>query len=64
MEGLVGVVYLALFVAAAVLPAVWIHDDAQRRGANAVGWVIAYLVGNFAAMLIWLFVRPPLSRAD
>lgn len=64
MEGLVGVVYLALIVAAAVLPAVWIHDDAQRRRVNAVGWVIADLVGSFAVPLIWFVVRPPLPRAD
>ncbi len=64
MEGIVGVGYLALFVAVWILPGVWIHNDAQRRGANAVGWVIAYLVGNLLALLIWVFVRPPLPRAD
>ncbi len=40
-------------------PAVLVYQDAKRRGASAVGWLVGGLVGGLITLIVWLIVRPP-----
>lgn len=63
-ESLFGLLLVAFVACAAILPAIWMYQDAERRGANGAIWVVAWFVGNVAALVVWWFVRPRDPRFD
>lgn len=38
--------------------ALWVYNDAKKRGENEVLWLIVFLVGGIIGLIIWLIVRP------
>jgi hypothetical protein len=53
-----GVAAVAALVSLYVWIGYWIYDDARRRGMHAAGWVIAWFLFNFTALIIYFLVRP------
>jgi hypothetical protein len=58
LETLFGLLLLAFFALGYIVPGVWMYQDAERRGASGVAWLIAWFVGNVFALVIWYVVRP------
>jgi len=44
-----------------ILILIWVYKDAQKRGANAVLWLIICLFTGIIGLIIWLVVRPPIQ---
>ena len=40
---------------------IWVYKDAEKRGANAVLWLVIVLFTGIIGLVIWLVVRPPLQ---
>jgi hypothetical protein len=59
MDLLIALIIFGLCVYGYLLVGLWMYQDAAQRGANAVGWLIAWFVGNLVALLVWNLVRPP-----
>ncbi len=45
----------------AILIALWVYKDAEKRGKSGVLWLLVVLVGGLLGIIIWLIVRPPLT---
>jgi len=45
----------------AILIALWVYKDAEKRGKSGVLWLLVVLVGGIIGIIIWLIVRPPLT---
>ena len=45
----------------AILIAVWVYKDAEKRGSSGVLWVIICLFLGIIGLIIWLIVRPPIG---
>ncbi len=50
---------LMLFPLIGLLLCLWVYRDAQRRGMDAVLWLIVVLVGNIIGLIVYLIVRNP-----
>ena len=46
-----------LWFVVAILIAVWVYRDAERRGMNGVLWALLVFIGNLIGLLIYLIVR-------
>lgn len=57
-DAVLGLVLLAFLICGYIVPGIWMYQDAERRGASGVAWLIAWFVGNVVALLIWYWVRP------
>ncbi|HVL87889.1 MAG TPA: zinc ribbon domain-containing protein [Candidatus Thermoplasmatota archaeon] len=59
--GVAGMIFLFFFVMLAVqiVLAIWVYTDAQKRGDNAVLWLLIVLLTGLIGVVIWLVVRPP-----
>ncbi len=42
--------------------AYWMYKDAKKRGEEEVLWLLVGLVGGVVGLIIWLIVRPNVSR--
>lgn len=58
--GICCTIYLISFVLWIVL-AVWIYDDAKKRGESGGLWVLLVLFLGIIAIIIWLIIRPPIG---
>ena len=41
----------------AILIAVWVYRDAEKRGENGALWLIIVLIAGIIGLIIWLVVR-------
>ncbi|MEB3778814.1 MAG: PLDc N-terminal domain-containing protein [Desulfurococcales archaeon] len=64
MTGLIG--FWLLFILIAILIAVWVYRDAQRRypGDSTVPliWLLIVLITGIIGLIVYLIVRPPERR--
>lgn len=51
------IIFIILFFIIAVLIAVWIYRDAERRGMSGVLWLLVALVAGIFGLIIYLIVR-------
>ena len=54
----IGLPFLVLMTFGYVAIAIWIRDDANRRGTNGSAWFWAWLLFNITALIIYYMVRP------
>ena len=45
----------------AILIAIWVYRDAERRGSSGALWLIIVLITGIIGIIIWLIVRPPIG---
>jgi TctA family transporter len=41
----------------AILIAVWVYRDAEKRGESGVLWLIVVLITGIIGLIIWLIIR-------
>jgi len=46
-----------LWFVVAILIAVWVYRDAEKRGENGALWLIIVLITGILGLIIWLIVR-------
>jgi TctA family transporter len=46
-----------LWFVVAILIAVWVYRDAEKRGENGALWLIIVLITGIIGLIIWLIVR-------
>ncbi|MFX1466519.1 MAG: zinc-ribbon domain-containing protein [Promethearchaeota archaeon] len=49
--------FMAAIFIVAILLAVWVYRDAERRGESGVLWLIIVLITGIIGLIIWLIVR-------
>jgi hypothetical protein len=47
----------------AILIAIWVYRDAEKRGSSGVLWLIIVILTGIIGLIIWLVVRPPVGGA-
>lgn len=47
----------------AILIAIWVYRDAEKRGSSGVLWLIIVIIAGIIGLIIWLVVRPPIGGA-
>ena len=47
----------------ALLIAIWVYRDAEKRGSSGVLWLIIVILTSWVGIIIWLIVRPPIGGA-
>lgn len=62
----VGVAALVIFgiiiwLVIAILIAIWVYKDAQKRGESGALWLIIVILTSIIGLIIWLVVRPPIG---
>lgn len=59
--GVFGVLFAfgLVMIVVSIALALWVYQDAQRRGDNAVLWLVIVLLTGIIGLVIWLIVRPP-----
>jgi len=45
----------------AILLAIWVYKDAEKRGSSGALWLIIVLITGILGLIIWLIVRPPIG---
>jgi hypothetical protein len=50
-------VFLAVWLVIAILIAVWVYRDAEKRGESGVLWLIIVLITGIIGLIIWLIIR-------
>jgi thiol:disulfide interchange protein len=64
LAGAALLIAIAWFVVA-LLIAVWLYKDAEKRGQSGVLWLIIALIAGIFGLIVWLLVRPPIqTRAE
>ena len=53
------ILYAALWFIIAILVAVWVYRDAERRGKSGGLWLLICFFLGIIGLIIWLIVRPP-----
>ena len=48
---------MVLWFVVAILIAVWVYRDAEKRGENGALWLIIVLITGLIGLIIWLIVR-------
>jgi len=54
--------FIVLWFVIAILIAIWLYRDAERRGQSGVLWLIVAFIAGIFGLIIWLIVRPPLPK--
>jgi len=52
-----GLAIAAVWFIVAILIAVWVYRDAEKRGESGVLWLIIVLITGIIGLIIWLIVR-------
>lgn len=50
---------MMLFPVIGLLLCIWVYRDAQKRGMDAVLWLIVVLIANIIGLIIYFVVRKP-----
>ncbi len=45
----------------AILIAIWVYKDAEKRGSNGALWLIIVILLGIIGIIIWLLIRPPVG---
>ncbi|MFX1521688.1 MAG: zinc ribbon domain-containing protein [Promethearchaeota archaeon] len=49
--------FMAVIFIVAILLAVWVYRDAEKRGESGILWLIIVLITGIIGLIIWLIVR-------
>ena len=49
--------FMAAIFLVAILLAVWVYRDAEKRGESGILWLIIVLITGIIGLIIWLIVR-------
>lgn len=58
--GVFCVIALIIFIIAIVL-AIWVYRDAEKRGGSGALWLIIVIFTGIIGLIIWLVIRPPIG---
>ena len=58
--GMLCIVPIIWFIIA-ILIAIWVYKDAEKRGSSGILWLIIVLIAGIVGLIIWLVVRPPIG---
>ncbi|MFX1521035.1 MAG: hypothetical protein ACFFCD_14050 [Promethearchaeota archaeon] len=50
-------VFAIIWFIIAILIAVWVYRDAEKRGESGVLWLIVVLITGIIGLIIWLIIR-------
>ncbi|MHA2060947.1 MAG: zinc ribbon domain-containing protein [Candidatus Sifarchaeia archaeon] len=53
----IGIPIMAAIFIVAILLAVWVYRDAEKRGESGILWLIIVLITGIIGLIIWLIVR-------
>ena len=59
--GLVCCIVPVIWLVIAIVLAIWVYKDAEKRGSSGALWLIIFLVAGFIGLIIWLIIRPPIG---
>ncbi len=45
----------------AILIAIWVYKDANKRGSSGALWLIIVILTGIVGLIIWLVIRPPIG---
>jgi len=51
----------AIWFIIAIVLAIWVYKDAEKRGSSGALWLIIFLLTGFIGLIIWLVIRPPIG---
>ena len=60
MGGAICVFGIIWFVIA-ILIAIWVYKDAEKRGSSGALWLIIVILTGIIGIIIWLVIRPPIG---
>ena len=52
---------VVIWLVIAILIAIWVYRDAEKRGESGVLWLIIVILTSIIGLIIWLVVRPPIG---
>ena len=52
---------IVIWLIIAILIAIWVYRDAQKRGESGALWLIIVILTSIIGLIIWLVVRPPIG---
>jgi len=58
--GIMCIVPIIWFIIA-ILIAIWVYKDAEKRGSSGVLWLIIVILTGIIGLIIWLVIRPPIG---
>ncbi|MEF8848600.1 MAG: zinc ribbon domain-containing protein [Candidatus Thermoplasmatota archaeon] len=50
-----------IWLVVAILIAVWVYKDAEKRDSSGALWLIIVIVTGIIGLIVWLVVRPPIG---
>jgi len=53
--------WIVIWFVIAILIAIWVYKDAEKRGSSGALWLIIVLLTGIIGIIIWLLVRPPIG---
>jgi membrane protease YdiL (CAAX protease family) len=62
LGGLGCLAFVLVWFIIAILIAVWVYRDAEKRGKSGVLWLIVVILLGIIGIIIWLIVRPPIQQ--
>ncbi len=62
--GMVFILLAALIIGMIISLAISIYDDARYRGAPAVWWAVATIIGGWLTMMVWMVVRDRYDESE
>ncbi len=51
------IAFAVVWFVVAILIAVWVYRDAEKRGESGVLWLIIVLIAGIIGLIIWLIIR-------
>ena len=54
---LIPIAFFAVWIIIAILIAVWVYRDAEKRGESGALWLIIVLITGIIGLIIWLIIR-------
>lgn len=59
--GFVACILPIIWLVVAILIAIWVYRDAEKRGSSGALWLIIVIITGIIGLIIWLVVRPPIG---
>jgi len=53
--------WVIIWFVIAILIAVWVYKDAEKRGSSGALWLIIIILTGIIGLIIWLIARPPIG---
>lgn len=54
-------IFSLIWIVIAILIAIWVYKDAEKRGSSGVLWLIIVILTGIIGLIIWLVIRPPVG---